>query len=69
MARFEPILNNAKLEVVSVKIYVKPVWKKLKNPKSVLGGSIPGPPNLAILGGSGEVWAPLGTHIGGRGSN
>jgi hypothetical protein len=69
MAWFELILYNAKLEVVAVKIYVKLVWKKLKNPKSVLGGPIPGPPNLAILGGSGEVWAPLGLHIGGQGSN
>ena len=65
MAPFEPILNKAKLRVVAVKIYVKPVWKKPHNPKSVLGGSIPGPPNLAVLGGFGKIWAPLGPHFGG----
>ena len=54
MAQFEPILNNAKLGVVAVKIYVKSIWKKLKNPNFVLGHLI-----LVILGGSGEVWAPI----------
>ena len=59
MARFEPISNNAQLKLVPVKILVIPVRKMPKNPKSVLGGLIPSPPNLACLGGFGPPWAPI----------
>ena len=53
-------VNNPKLGVVAVKIYVKPIWKKLKKIQiRYWGVSIPSPSNSAILGGFQEVWAPI----------
>ena len=59
-------MNNAKLGVVAVNIYVKPVGKKLKNPISVLVGSILDPLNLDVLERFGPPYWELRVQLSDR---